>query len=239
MKPNRLLDPDDLTNPQFSVLIREMHYLMNVKPNGYDTVYGKNRSFIEGTKHWEYCQLISQIPVRKDMMVLDAGCSRSIFPIFLAHHFGAKVVGIDNATDDRYRLDKKLGYKFGYDVKYIQCDLRQTEFPDHYFDTTFCVSVLEHVKNPKRGMDELIRITKPGGKIGITTDFVPKGKPVPITGAFTKKQIKENFIQRPGVELIGELSYGHDDWEKYCKKINKYFRSVRMHTAASIVLRRI
>jgi len=196
--------------------------------------------FLEGTKHWEYCQTLLNVEVSEGMRVLDAGCSRSVFPLYLAKKYKCSVVGVDNATCDRYKLDRKLGGKFGLDVEYIQADLRSVDLPDGYFDVSFCISVLEHVKSSYLGMDELIRLTKPGGVIGITTDFVPKGKPLPVTGAYNEKQIRENFINRSGVGLRGELDYDYgSSWEKYCKRVNSFFSSVRLHTAVNLTLDRI
>lgn len=41
--------------------------------------------------------------------------------------------------------------------------------PDNSFDFLHCFTVLEHVRNINKSLDEMIRITKPGGKIYINT----------------------------------------------------------------------
>ena len=53
-------------------------------------------------------------------------------------------------------------------------DLTEMAFPSNYFDKAICVSVLEHLPKDKviAGIEELIRVTKPGGKIAITMDVV-------------------------------------------------------------------
>ena len=236
---NTLLDVDDFKKPEFREIIDEMHGMMQVSPDGYDTIYGKHRSFIEGTKHWEYCQLLLNVQLNSDMRVLDAGCSRSIFPVYVAKKYGCEVIGIDNANDDRYKIDPHLGNKFGVNVKYKRLDLRDTKFPDDHFDCTFCVSVLEHVKNPKKGMNELVRITKPNGTIALTIDFIAAGEPVPITGGFDKKMIKDIFTRRSDVELVAPLNYNFENWKKYCKKVNSHFRSVKIHSAVSLILKKL
>lgn len=38
-------------------------------------------------------------------------------------------------------------------------------FPDNYFDIVFNDGVLEHLQNFKKAFGEMVRITKPGGKI--------------------------------------------------------------------------
>ena len=236
---NKLLDVEDFKKPEFRKIIDQMHSIMEVSPDGFDTIYGKHRSFIEGTKHWEYCQLLLNIGLTSDMNVLDAGCSRSIFPIYVAKQFGCKMYGIDNAKDDRYKIDQQLGEKFGVDVNYSRQDLRSTNFDDNFFDVTFCVSVLEHVKHPEKGMNELVRITKPGGIIGLTIDFIPRGEPVPVTGGFSGRKIKSIFVERPDVETIVPLQYQFDNWKKYCRTVNSHFKSVKIHSAVSLILRKI
>ena len=39
------------------------------------------------------------------------------------------------------------------------------------FDVTLCISTIEHVDDHDKGFAELVRITKPGGLILITSDF--------------------------------------------------------------------
>ncbi len=45
----------------------------------------------------------------------------------------------------------------------------QTPFKTNLFDVTVSSEVIEHVKNPKQFIQELVRITKPGGTIIVTT----------------------------------------------------------------------
>ena len=45
----------------------------------------------------------------------------------------------------------------------------QISFEDNSFDYVHCFTVLEHVRDVEKSIDEMIRITKPGGKIYINT----------------------------------------------------------------------
>jgi ubiquinone/menaquinone biosynthesis C-methylase UbiE len=44
--------------------------------------------------------------------------------------------------------------------KMIQADISTLPFEDHSFDTVICTHALEHIRNPKKALDELIRVTK-------------------------------------------------------------------------------
>lgn len=78
------------------------------------------------------------------------------------------------------------------DVTYLDADLRALPFDDDAFDTTVCLSTLEHVgmdntyygagedvaavaQDPnteaRRALDELLRVTRPGGKILVTVPY--------------------------------------------------------------------
>jgi SAM-dependent methyltransferase len=50
------------------------------------------------------------------------------------------------------------------------CDLYDIP-EDRQFDTVFCSEVLEHVVDPVRAVEKLVRLTKPGGRVIITAPF--------------------------------------------------------------------
>jgi SAM-dependent methyltransferase len=45
-------------------------------------------------------------------------------------------------------------------------------FPDASFDIVLCISVLEHLEDPKLGIQEMKRVLKPKGKIIVSTPFL-------------------------------------------------------------------
>lgn len=54
----------------------------------------------------------------------------------------------------------------------LQTDISQKlPFEDNNFQTVICSDVLEHVYNPQDVLNEIIRVTKPGGYILISTPF--------------------------------------------------------------------
>ena len=50
-------------------------------------------------------------------------------------------------------------------MDFIQGNAENLNFPDNEFDLVFSNSVLEHVKNPKKALQEMYRVIKPGGKL--------------------------------------------------------------------------
>jgi SAM-dependent methyltransferase len=126
---------------------------------------------IEGSKHWEYAYALNRagLPDRAGRRVLDAGCGSSAFTAYLARH-GNRVHGIDvNPTAVARLRPHCAGLSVG--------DLQALPYRDETFDRVFCISVLEHTRDPLRCFDELWRVTRRGGTLTVTGDYAPWGLP--------------------------------------------------------------
>jgi ubiquinone/menaquinone biosynthesis C-methylase UbiE len=55
--------------------------------------------------------------------------------------------------------------RIGSKVNFIEMDIQQLNFPDHYFDTIFATFVFCSVPDPVAGLRELRRVCKPDGKL--------------------------------------------------------------------------
>ena len=88
-----------------------------------------------------------------DKKILDLGCGRSKHKIK-----GAKVIGLD--FYDKEEAD-------------VFCDLEKGKLPfkDNEFDGIITTHVLEHVRNLIPLIDEMWRVTKPGGVIFIEVPY--------------------------------------------------------------------
>lgn len=71
------------------------------------------------------------------------------------------------ATIETLDLDENSSATYIADL----CNNNSNIIPDNKFDAVICTEVIEHVDNPFLVADELYRITKPGGKIYISTPF--------------------------------------------------------------------
>ncbi len=60
----------------------------------------------------------------------------------------------------------------GTSVEYVPGDVSALDRPDGEFDGVWCERVLQHVSDPARAIGELIRVTRPGGRLClIDTDW--------------------------------------------------------------------
>lgn len=101
----------------------------------------------------------------KGKVCLDAGCGQGRFVVALGRLGAAKAVGVDinerglEAGRGR-RMAKELS-----NIEFLRASVLDLPFPDATFDYVICSGVILLCPNPKEGFDELVRVTKPGGRL--------------------------------------------------------------------------
>jgi ubiquinone/menaquinone biosynthesis C-methylase UbiE len=112
--------------------------------------------------------LFDGTPSGPGRLLLDAGCGRGEASVALAGQ-GFEVQAID---DSPYALEqaKDNAVKAGVasHVKFAAGDVTDLKFPADEFDRVVCLGVLMHVPDVAKAVDELCRVTKPGGTLYIS-----------------------------------------------------------------------
>jgi demethylmenaquinone methyltransferase/2-methoxy-6-polyprenyl-1,4-benzoquinol methylase len=85
-----------------------------------------------------------------------------------------EVIGTDFCDDMMIYADAKNA-KIGNAVKFENADVMALQYPDNYFDVSSISFGIRNVDNPKRGVSEMARVVKPGGKVLILEFGQPKG----------------------------------------------------------------
>jgi len=89
----------------------------------------------------------------------------------------------------------------GVDVIGSVADMREI-FPDESFDAVLCLSVLEHLKDPKKAVNEIKRVLKKGGVAIVSAPFIMTLHDTPADyWRFTKYGLAELFKEFETVEL--------------------------------------
>ncbi|MCZ7526825.1 MAG: class I SAM-dependent methyltransferase [Acidimicrobiia bacterium] len=96
-------------------------------------------------------------PVDGDL-VLDAGCGTGRFALELARA-GGGVVGLDIDRSMLVVAARRLS------VPFVVADVGDLPFGDGAFDAAVAITVLEFVPDPDRAFAELVRVTRPGGRV--------------------------------------------------------------------------
>ena len=103
-------------------------------------------------------------PERRDR-ILDAGCGTGIFTDSYLQH-GASVTGVDLSIEMlRYGVGKP---GMGRLLPAV-ADIRRLPFADGTFDKTVCITAIEFVADGRRAVQELLRVTRRGGRLVIAT----------------------------------------------------------------------
>lgn len=155
------------------------------------------RSFY-GSRFWEYPFAILAAKLQPGLKCADIGCGTTPFTPYLCEIVGKEnVSGFDpdyvpfeeEARHLSFGARKSHIEQFGF--AFFKNDFVRIEAPDNSFDRVFCISVLEHIEDSKvkqQGLQEMVRILKPGGKLIITFDtgmampFNPPLKIIELTG---------------------------------------------------------
>lgn len=129
----------------------------NVTPSMVDKI----REF--NNYHWsrvfEYPWVAEKGDFKQGQWVLDAAGGDSSMQFYLAK-LGCRVINVDLETP-QLKQDSVLR---------MVGDLKKLPFLNSTFSRIVCVSVLEHIENPKEVVKELCRVLDVGGKLLLTFD---------------------------------------------------------------------
>jgi ubiquinone/menaquinone biosynthesis C-methylase UbiE len=115
----------------------------------------------------EYVRLLS---VAAGERVLDVGCGSGALTRTLAQRVapGGRAVGIDTSPA-LLGVARELADAAGLGgvAEFQEADCRALEFPSASFDAVLAATTLSHVPEPVRALAEMVRVTRPGGRVGV------------------------------------------------------------------------
>lgn len=97
--------------------------------------------------------------------LIDAGCGTGIFTLTWLTK-GVHVVGLDIS---RSMLDLAIKNTAGNAFESVQGDMVHLPFKDCSFNKAVSITALEFVQDAKKAIDELFRVTRPGGLVVVAT----------------------------------------------------------------------
>jgi len=172
LKADYLLDNNDFLEkykdeiPEIIGLSKGKDISIGLKRRTSDSFGFEWATFSEIVKEYEtnFLSYISPIEESffKDKLVLDAGCGAGRHSYYAAK-FGAEVVAMDlsKAVEATYKNTGQFSK-----VHVVQADIYSLPFRQE-FDYIFCVGVLHHLPDPKKGFEELVGLLKPKSLISI------------------------------------------------------------------------
>ncbi len=132
--------------------------------------------FRQWSRRWEYVYVAQRLSDWLEgrsgsQKVVDAGSGFTFFPFFLARQNpGLAIDCYDNDPTAGAAL-REAGELVGTGPAFHIEDLEQLSGDNETVDAVYSVSVIEHTNNPKRVIDEINRVLKPGGIFICTFDI--------------------------------------------------------------------
>jgi len=212
-------------------------------PERYDqwftTPIGKLIKEIEGELIHE---LLDPRPGEK---ILSAGCGTGTFTLdFLTR--GAQVVGLDISQQMlKYAVKKARGYPFFE----IQGNMLYLPFKDSSFDKSASITALEFIADAKSAIDELFRVTRPGGYVVVATlnSLSPWAARRKAKTQKDQKYILENAFFRSPYELLTfsrlkgiaktVIHFQENDNPEEAVKVERLGESKKLDTGAFVAVR--
>ena len=107
--------------------------------------------------------LVETLRPRAGKRILDVGCGTGI-----AGFSGDEGKGLRALSDDafdRVRAAAEAARGINARVSYAAADASNLPFGDGLFDSTYCVAVLQHIRDVGAAVRELARVTRRGGRL--------------------------------------------------------------------------
>ena len=106
--------------------------------------------------------------LQPDMTLLDCGCGSGSITFGLAKAVEpGQVIGVDVLEKEIMRAQEKASEAKIPNIRFDVGDICHLDFADNSFDGLFSHNVLEHIPEPNKALQEMRRVLKPGGVIGI------------------------------------------------------------------------
>jgi SAM-dependent methyltransferase len=117
--------------------------------------------------------MLRTLRLKPNDLVLDLGCGKGSTSIFMAKHYGARVVALDLWTSKEFLNNKFQTLGYMDQISAIQMDATEPlPFPDHFFDTIFCMNSFNFYGGSVDYLIQVLKYLKPGGQICIGSEVL-------------------------------------------------------------------
>ena len=107
-------------------------------------------------------QMLRTLRLKPNDVVLDLGCGKGATSIFLAKHYGVRVVALDLWTSAEFLNEKFKTAGYADRISAIQMDATQPlPFPEDYFDAIFCMNSFNFYGGSLDFLKHLLKHLKP------------------------------------------------------------------------------
>lgn len=98
--------------------------------------------------------------------VLEVGTGTGLHADRLLADRAVSYTGVD-ASAEMLDLARSRLVRYGRRVRVCIGDAEALPVPDGAFDGAFCTDTLHHLSDPARGLEEMVRVVRPGGRVAV------------------------------------------------------------------------
>lgn len=134
--------------------------------------------------------LIQLCHIGRDSYLLDVGCGVGATPCFIAKKHGCRVVGVDISERMVERSRERANRERVADrVEFKVADAQDLPFEDDLFDAVITESVTAFPEDKQKAVKEYVRVTRPGGYVGLNETTWLKVPPPPEVIAWAEQDV--------------------------------------------------
>ena len=123
--------------------------------------------------------VVDMANIKQGDLVLEVGCGTGFTTYEIVRRVGEEnVVAVDITPEQMEKAIKRFP-----NVKFVRGDAEELPFKDNVFDATISAGSIEYWPHPQLGIQEMARVTKPGGRVVI---LAPRRPDNPIIRKFAE-----------------------------------------------------
>jgi ubiquinone/menaquinone biosynthesis C-methylase UbiE len=111
--------------------------------------------------------LFGRVGLRGGLRAIEIGCGSGNIACWVAEQVGpnGSVVGIDNSAEQVGQAKLQAEARGLTNIEFQVADAYSPRLPEGSFDVAYCRLVLMHLAEPRRALEQMRRLVRPGGRV--------------------------------------------------------------------------
>jgi SAM-dependent methyltransferase len=173
-----------------------------------DRASRSGRSLFSLNRGREFSSLCKMLELEPRDALLDVGSGDG----YLTARFSRRVGHVTGLEPDDALIGHARKFNRGRNIRYEQGLAEALPFPDATFEKVVSVSSVEHFRDPVRGLGEMFRVLRPGGRLAISVDTLcPENSTIDFRQWHAARhQATRYFREKELVSILTEIGFRVD-----------------------------